>query len=307
MYKKYLEKRKSIKSNFLLPKRKLISKAKKVKIPKPCIKSLKVSNQSNSFFMSPGLVFPNSIFCCAKGKVCNDEWTDVDEHYLPLETGEQALFNYETNNAENSGEFFVPVPTDQINSEDECDICMEKYNNGKEVSRMTRCVHMFHTHCIQKACEASQRCPVCRVCGPKMEGNCPPGRMSWKVDDKLYKDGKGLAGYEDCKVIQIRYEMNGGYQDSRHQNPGVWYSGMQWPAYLPDNSEGRRVLELFKKAWRMKKTFTVGRSLFYNEDNRITWNDIHHKTEPFPNVQYGYPDPTYLTRVVEDMKAMGIY
>ena len=111
---------------------------------------------------------------------------------------------------------------------------MEKYNNGKEVSRMTRCVHMFHTHCIQKACEISQRCPTCRVCGPKMEGNCPPGRMSWKVVDNLYgrrrlrrrrrrRTNKRLAGYEDCKVIEVLYEMNGGYQDSRHQNPGVWF------------------------------------------------------------------------------------
>ena len=108
-------------------------------------------------------------------------------------------------------------------------------------------------------------------------------------------------------MIKICYEMNGDYQDSRHQNPGVWYSGMAWNAYLPDNPEGNRVLELFKKAWKMKRTFTVGRSLHYNEDNRITWNDIHHKTNPYPYAQYGYPDSTYLTRVIEDMKAMGIY
>ena len=240
-----------------------------------------------------------------KNKVCNDEWTDINENYCRLNEGEEFLLNYDTVEKENSGEFFVPVANDQITSEDDCDICMESFNNGKEMSRMTRCVHMFHTHCIKKACETSQRCPVCRVCGPSLEGNCPPGRMSWKVVDNLYGDGR-LAGYENCKVIVINYEMNGGYQDSRQQNPGVWYSGMEWCAYLPDNPEGNRVLELFKKAWKMKKTFTVGRSLSYDEDNRITWNDIHHKTDPFPDEEYGYPDPTYLIRVVEDMKAMGI-
>ena len=238
-----------------------------------------------------------------KDKICNDEWTDINENYCRLDEGQEFLLNYDTNDTENSDEFFVPV---QINCEDECDICMESYNNGKEVSRLTRCVHMFHTHCIKKACETSQRCPVCRVSGPKLEGSCPPGRMSWRVHDKLHGKTR-LAGYEDCGVIAIRYEMCRGFQDGKQQNPGVEYYGTMRDAYLPDNPEGNRVLELFKKAWKMKRSFTVGRSLSLGEDNCITWNDIHHKTDPFPNAQYGYPDPTYLTRVVEDMKAMGIY
>ena len=40
-------------------------------------------------------------------------------------------------------------------------------------------------------------------------------------------------------------------------------------------------------------------------DNRVTWDNIHHKANPYLNKPFGYPDPTYLTRVVEDMKAMG--
>ena len=136
-----------------------------------------------------------------------------------------------------------------------------------------------------------------------MEGNCPPGQMTWEVSDRL----KGrLAGYEDCKVIVITYTMNGGYQDYRHQNPGAWYNGAGWTAYLPHSPQGRRVLELFKQAWKMKRTFTIGKSVWRNAYNRITWNDIHHKTNLKPNTEYGYPDPEYLTRVVTDMEAMGI-
>ena len=229
-------------------------------------------------------------------------WMEIYDDYAPLKPGQQAILNYDCKNNEAADEFFVPL-SGKCNSNDDCEVCLEKMSNGSEVSKMTRCVHKFHTKCIQDACKISQRCPVCRVCGPKMEGNCPPGQMMWEVIDEL----KGrLAGYEDCKVIVITYTMFGGIQDDRHQNPGVFYQGMQWKAFLPDNSQGNRVLELFKKAWKMKRTFTIGRSLALNADNRITWNDIHHKTNIEPNSEYGYPDPTYLTRVVEDMKAMGI-
>ena len=222
-------------------------------------------------------------------------------HYSALKRDEQALFNYGTEDqAASDEEFFVPI--NKVTSNEDCDICLESLKNGKGVSRITRCVHEFHTDCIQKAMKYAQKCPVCRVCGPKLKGNCPPGRMTW-IFSKTLK----LAGYEDCGVIAIRYEMNGGVQDHRHPNPGVWFDGVTRDAYLPDNPEGNRVLELFKKAWKMKKTFTVGRSLSYNEDNRITWNDIHHKTSLKRNNEFGYPDPTYLTRVIEDMKAMGIH
>ena len=74
---------------------------------------------------------------------------------------------------------------------------------------------------------------------------------------------------------------------------------------MPDNEEGRRVLELFKIAWRNNMTFTVGTSLTTRKQNVITWNDIHHKTS-IAGGPYGYPDPTYLERVTEDMKALGV-
>ena len=225
------------------------------------------------------------------------------EHYNSLDPGEQALFNYGIEQTKNYEEFFVPAPINNVTPNGDCDICLESLKNGEPVSRIIHCIHEFHTDCIQQASKVTQRCPVCRVGGPNMEGNCPPGRMTWKVSKNL----KGiLAGYDECEVIVIKYEMNGGVQDHRHQNPGVWYDGVTWEAYLPDNPEGNRVLEMFKNAWKMKKTFTVGRSLTLNEDNRITWNDIHHKTSLEPNNEFGYPDPTYLTRITEDMTAMGI-
>jgi len=42
-------------------------------------------------------------------------------------------------------------------------------------------------------------------------------------------------------------------------------------------------------------------------NNTVVWNDIHHKTSPSGGPSsYGYPDPGYLDRVIEDLKAQGI-
>jgi len=51
----------------------------------------------------------------------------------------------------------------------------------------------------------------------------------------------------------------------------------------------------------------VGRSITTGNDNTVVWNDIHHKTSMTGGpTSYGYPDPGYLNRVIEDLKAKGI-
>ena len=39
-----------------------------------------------------------------------------------------------------------------------------------------------------------------------------------------------------------------------------------------------KVLRLLKEAFDARLTFTVGRSVTSGQDNIVTWNDIHHKT-----------------------------
>lgn len=65
-------------------------------------------------------------------------------------------------------------------------------------------------------------------------------------------------------------------QDGRDGQP---YKGTRRTAYLPDNHEGRRILELLRKAFDDGIVFTVGKSTTTGRDNVVTWNDIHHKTE----------------------------
>ena len=63
-----------------------------------------------------------------------------------------------------------------------------------------------------------------------------------------------------------------------HPTPGAYYDGSRRVAYLPNNSEGKEVLDLLKKAFEAKATFTIGRSVTTGKEGQITWNDIHHKT-----------------------------
>lgn len=53
--------------------------------------------------------------------------------------------------------------------------------------------------------------------------------------------------------------------------------------------------------------FTVGRSVTTGLDNQTVWNGIHHKTSTTGGAsRFGYPDPTYLSRVKEELAAKGV-
>ncbi|NXR77446.1 DTX3L ligase, partial [Pycnonotus jocosus] len=184
------------------------------------------------------------------------------------------------------------------NEEDECPICRDRIKNKETLEK---CKHAFCKTCIDRAMTYKQACPVCNtVCGV-LTGNQPEGTMSTKTIKR------SLPGYPSCDTIQIDYYMEGGIQTSSHPNPGQYYGPVHRIAYLPDNEEGREILQLFRKAFKQKLIFTVGQSRTTGQQNVITWNDIHHKTstEGGPT-QFGYPDPSYLQRVRSELKAKGI-
>lgn len=92
------------------------------------------------------------------------------------------------------------------------------------------------------------------------------------------------------------------------------YHGTARKAYLPDNDEGRHVLQLLERAFKLRQTFTIGQSRTTGQENVVTWNDIHHKTnysggtekyvfvrlssfeEYSSSFSFGYPDANYLKR-----------
>ncbi|XP_005996988.1 probable E3 ubiquitin-protein ligase DTX3 [Latimeria chalumnae] len=98
------------------------------------------------------------------------------------------------------------------------------------------------------------------------------------------------------------------HTEPEHPHSGQKYYGTRRKAYLPDSPEGNKVLQLLKRAFDQQLIFTVGRSTTTDQSNVVTWNDIHHKTRPHGGpTEYGYPDPGYLKRVQEELKAKGIY
>ncbi|KAJ6665456.1 hypothetical protein lerEdw1_003297 [Lerista edwardsae] len=182
--------------------------------------------------------------------------------------------------------------------EEMCTICMDKIGQKKV---LPKCKHEFCRECIDQAMRYKPACPVCNVFYGAMEGNQPPGTMHISKD-RLY-----LPGYEGYGTITISYSIPDGYQTKNHPNPGRSFWGAVRTAYLPDNKEGREILQLLQRAFNQKLIFTVGQSRTSGRTDVVTWNDIHHKTSRFGGPDcFGYPDPHYLKRVREELKAKGI-
>jgi deltex-like protein len=56
-------------------------------------------------------------------------------------------------------------------------------------------------------------------------------------------------------------------------------------AYLPDNPRGQLIAKLLRVAFERKLVFTIGHSRTTGKQGVVTWNDIHHKTNPNPYTQ----------------------
>ncbi|XP_042301494.1 E3 ubiquitin-protein ligase DTX3L isoform X2 [Sceloporus undulatus] len=186
----------------------------------------------------------------------------------------------------------------EVKQEEKCSICMDKIHQ-KQV--LAKCKHEFCGDCIKEAMKHKPACPVCNEFYGTMTGNQPPGKMD------ILKSRQSLPGYEGSGTITITYTIPDGIQTAAHPNPGRRFSGAHRIAYLPDNREGREILSLLQRAFNQKLIFTVGQSRTSGLNDVVTWNDIHHKTSTHagPN-NFGYPDPNYLKRVREELKAKGI-
>ncbi|XP_013767952.1 E3 ubiquitin-protein ligase DTX3L-like isoform X2 [Pundamilia nyererei] len=183
-------------------------------------------------------------------------------------------------------------------SDERCPICLDKFKNKRQLN----CKHEFCKDCLKQAEKANGPiCPICRVVFGKIVGDQPDGTMSHQILTFP------LPGYSDCGTIMISYEIQSGTQTAKHPNPGQHYYGIRRTAYLPNNKEGNEVLRLLKKAFDQRLIFTIGTSRTTGMDGQVTWNDIHHKTSMSGGAEsFGYPDPEYLSRVKEELKAKGI-
>ncbi|XP_069139816.1 uncharacterized protein [Argopecten irradians] len=181
-------------------------------------------------------------------------------------------------------------------TDEPCVICMDDISNPMHLS----CGHVFCKECITQSIAHKPACPICGEIFGKLKGDQPTnGNM------KVERKSTSLTGYKGVGTIEIRYFFPSGIQQENHPRPGKPYKGTERRAYLPDNKEGQKVLRLLKKAFESRLTFTIGSSRTTGQDDVVTWNDIHHKTKR-DGGSFGYPDPTYLMRVQEELAAKGI-
>jgi len=170
-----------------------------------------------------------------------------------------------------------------------------------EPKTLDKCGHRFCTSCIDQYFEIKPQCPLCFEVYGVIRGNQPKNGLM-----TTQKIKHRLPGFENDSrgSIQITYLMPDGIQEDNHPNPGYPYRGTTRVAYLPDNKEGKKVLNLLKKAFELEQIFTVGQSRTTGVNDVVTWNDIHHKTSMIGGAEcFGYPDPTYLNRVQQELAA----
>ncbi|KAG9469305.1 hypothetical protein GDO78_020876 [Eleutherodactylus coqui] len=191
-----------------------------------------------------------------------------------------------------------PPDRKKSTEEETCPICLDQIKNKKV---LPKCKHEFCDVCLETSLKTKPVCPVCTIPYGVIIGDQPPGTM---VDRTV---AFSLPGFGGCGTIEIKYSIPGGMQQENHPNPGKRFSGTDRMAYLPDNQEGRDILRLLKKAFQQKLIFTVGESRTTGCKDTVTWNDIHHKTSAHGGASgFGYPDPGYLKRVREELKAKGV-
>lgn len=65
---------------------------------------------------------------------------------------------------------------------------------------------------------------------------------------------------------------------------------------------------MLKKAFERRLVFTIGTSVTTGQENCVVWNGIHHKSDTSGGAShFGFPDPTYFSRVKLELAAKGVY
>ncbi|MES1908189.1 MAG: hypothetical protein MHM6MM_001170 [Cercozoa sp. M6MM] len=172
--------------------------------------------------------------------------------------------------------------------DDVCSICLSDWEVAKPYKLV--CGHPFHLSCLRAAFKTFNKCPTCRHVLAKTMGTMPPGTLS------IRRQHVALAGHPNAGSFELKFDIPSGTQSEEHPNPGLRYQGAHRYGYLPDTPEGRKVLRMFKVAFRRRLFFKVGYSITRDIDNVVVWNGIHVKTNLHGGAaNFGFPDATYVS------------
>ncbi|XP_006814162.1 uncharacterized protein LOC100368562 [Saccoglossus kowalevskii] len=240
------------------------------------------------------------------GMICHDMATKTYQDHRPSKVLRRRAATTSSTNVDdwNSGNvLFTLVP--ELKSRlkagtgSQCDMCEGDYT---VVRSLTCCGYSICDSCATGHFNKYTKCPSCRKLLVKNVGDQPSdGRMAY------YKEFASLPGYEECGTIVICYDIPDGYQGESHPHPGQRYMGLKRMAFLPNNREGRYVLELLKKAFAQRRLFTVWATNMRGRIDRVVLSVQHKTRRSGGSMGFGYPDPTYLRRVREELEDKGIF
>lgn len=169
---------------------------------------------------------------------------------------------------------------------EKCNICFE--DEAQDPVRPQKCSHIFCRSCIEQWINEQPICPVCRCKIVYFKGSQPSGRCYLTIDKEP------LPGHTE-ETLVMHFFIPHGYQTSTDTYPGRFYKGCNIKAYLPANIDGYHVQILLFKAFE-------SRLLFKLQSNSVQSNGIELKIS-----KLGYPDPTYINRVREDLEHFGFH
>jgi len=191
---------------------------------------------------------------------------------------------------------------------DSCSLCLMDFESHEVIVRLRECEgHYFHNNCglamtISEYIQQFNRCPYCKHIYGIVTGIQPNGTF------RVSQSSMILEGEDDSTgTYTLEFNFPNGIQSAEHPHPNVEYQGTSRTGYLPINEKGTKVLELMQVAWERRLMFTIGQSITTGVDNCVIWNGIHVKTSTSGGFSsFGYPDATYLDRVLDELANKGV-
>jgi hypothetical protein len=157
-----------------------------------------------------------------------------------------------------------------------CAICYDSLSSNGPVVSLRKCKHNFHLDCIDDALEHSKRCPKCRKdIRSEQKGTSPSGTMN--ITRPVIGRLADINGYHQYKrAIQIEYVIPDGFQKHYHELPDEPFKGTIKVAYLPNTSQGTRLLSRLIYAFSHGLTFRIARAES-SKKSIVNWATIPHK------------------------------
>lgn len=206
-----------------------------------------------------------------------------------------------------------------IKEDDTCSICMEslwlsKYTRTPEcqpagmnhypVSPKVCDMHCFHYGCLADWLKQKQVCPLCRTHLVQLTGYQPVSPLNRAT---VVHEISRLPGYETVGTLTLEYFIAAGVQTLNDPLPGHRFDSFTIQTYLPDNSEGAHVATLLDTAWRRGLLFRIGYNAVTKCMDTIVVNGLELKRfRRGGHAGYGYPDPSYMSRMRQDLMEIGI-